>query len=51
MEILKHGSRIHFFSAFSDSDVVPRLFFAGGDTRPSVNYLMREEKQRFGEGS
>ena len=38
------------------SDVVlnlkdPRLFFAGciGETRPSVRYLIREEKERFGE--
>ena len=31
---------------------VPRLFFAGciGDTSPSVRYLVREEKQKFGEG-
>ena len=31
---------------------MPRLFFAGciDDTRPSVRYLMREEKERFREG-
>ena len=35
------------------SDVVPRLFFAKciGDTRPSVRYLITEDKERFGEGS
>ena len=31
---------------------MPRLFFIGciGETQPSVNYLMREKKERFGKG-
>ena len=46
---------IYISQASSDVVVhhkVPRLFFAGciSDTRTSVRYLMREEKERAAEG-